>query len=136
MKLVLSITREVRDEIIAHARGAAPRECCGILAGKSSRITRIFKLTNVEADPDRYWMDPKEQVRTFEEIDRSGLRLLGIYHSHPHSPPYPSVLDIARAFYPTAAFFIVTLLDREKPELRAFHIVRKKVKEKGFRVVT
>ena len=132
---MLAIKREIVKEIIAHALQEDPRECCGILAGNDNLITHIFKLTNVEADPDKYWMDPKEQIQTFEEIDRLNLELLGIYHSHPHSPPSPSPVDIMRAFYPTIAFFIISLLDREKPELRSFEIVKRKVKEKKYRVI-
>jgi proteasome lid subunit RPN8/RPN11 len=132
---VLTIQHRIVEEIIAHALQEDPRECCGILAGNDNLITHIFKLTNVEADPDKYWMDPKEQIQTFEEIDRLNLEFLGIYHSHPHSPPSPSPVDIMRAFYPTIAFFIISLLDREKPELRSFEIVKRKVKEKKYRVI-
>ena len=132
---MLAIKREIVKEIIAHALQEDPRECCGILAGNDNLITHIFKLTNVEADPDKYWMDPKEQIQTFEEIDRLNLELLGIYHSHPHSSPSPSPVDIMRAFYPTIAFFIISLLNAEKPELRAFEIVKRKVKEKKFKVL-
>jgi proteasome lid subunit RPN8/RPN11 len=132
---VLTITREIVEEIIAHARREEPKECCGILAGKDNLITHIFKLNNIETDPEKYWMDPREQIQTFDEIDRLNLELLGIYHSHPHSPPHPSPLDIMRAFYPTVAFFIISLLNREKPELRAFEIVKGKVRQKKFKVL-
>jgi len=131
---VLTITCEIVEEITAHAQREEPRECCGILAGKNNLITHIFKLTNIETDPEKYWMDPKEQIQVFEEIDRLNLELLGIYHSHLYSPPYPSSLDIMRAFYPKVAFFIISLLNREKPELRAFHIVKRKVKEKRYEI--
>jgi proteasome lid subunit RPN8/RPN11 len=80
-------------------------------------------------------MDPREQIHTFEEMDRLHLELLGIYHSHPHSLPYPSPVDITRAFYPTIAFFIISLLNLGKPELKAFQIVRGKVREKRFKIL-
>lgn len=132
---MLAIKQEIVKEIIVHAKKEKPRECCGILAGKDNLITHIFKLTNIQKDLDRYEMDPKEQVMVFEEIDRFKLELLGIYHSHPHSPAIPSAIDIMRAFYPTIAFFIVSLLDEEKPELKAYVIVKRKVQEKGFVVI-
>jgi proteasome lid subunit RPN8/RPN11 len=132
---VLTIKNPIVEEMIAHALQEDPRECCGILAGKGNLITHIFKLTNFEADPEKYWMDPKEQIQAFEEIDRLNLELLGVYHSHPHSPALPSPADIMRAFYPTIAFFIISLLNGEKPELRAFEIVKRKVKEKKFKVL-
>lgn len=132
---MLTIKNPIVEEMIAHALQEDPRECCGILAGKDNLITRIFKLTNIQTDPDRYEMEPKEQIQAFEEIDRLNLELLGIYHSHPHSPALPSPVDIMRAFYPTIAFFIISLLNAEKPELRAFEIANKKVMGKKFKVL-
>jgi len=132
---VLAIKREIVEKIIAHARNEKPKECCGILAGKDNLITHIFQLTNIQTDPDRYEMKPEEQVQAFEEIDRLNLEMLGIYHSHPHSPGSPSPVDIMRAFYPTTAFFILSLQNPEKPELKAFEIVKRKVREKRFKIL-
>ena len=69
---------------------------------------------------DEYELDPLEQVNAFEEIDTLSLKLLGVYHSHPNHPCYPSSLDISQAFYPDTAFFIISLTDFQKPGIKAF----------------
>jgi len=46
--------------------------------------------------------------------------LLGVYHSHPRTPAYPSVSDVEMAFYPEAYYFIISL--EPSIELRAFKI--------------
>jgi proteasome lid subunit RPN8/RPN11 len=43
------------------------------------------------------------------EIRAARLELLGIYHSHPEGENKPSPTDIARAFYPDAAYFIISV---------------------------
>ncbi len=119
---MITITREIVEEMERHAREEYPRECCGILAGKKQTITRIFKTKNIAESEDLYELDPLEQVKAFEEIDRLSLKLLGVYHSHPDHPCYPSGLDRSQAFYPDTLFFIVSLLDFDNPQLKAFRL--------------
>jgi proteasome lid subunit RPN8/RPN11 len=119
---VITITREIVEEMERHAKEEYPRECCGMLAGKEQTITRIFKTKNIAESEDLYELDPLEQVKAFEEIDRLSLKLLGVYHSHPDHPCYPSGLDRSQAFYPDTLFFIVSLLDFDNPQLKAFRL--------------
>ncbi len=84
---------------------------------------------------DEYELNPLEQVHAFEEIDRLALKLLGVYHSHPNHPCYPSGLDISRAFYPDTAFFIISLSDFQHPQIKAFTIRRGKVVEQEIVVL-
>lgn len=119
---MITITREIVEEMERHAREEYPRECCGMLAGKEQTITRIFKTKNIAESEDLYELDPLEQVKAFEEIDRLSLKLLGVYHSHPDHPCYPSGLDRSQAFYPDTLFFIVSLLDFDNPQLKAFRL--------------
>jgi proteasome lid subunit RPN8/RPN11 len=51
-------------------------------------------------------MDPKEQLDVFNYMDKKGLDLVGIYHSHPDGPDTPSDTDIDEAFYPEAVYLI------------------------------
>jgi proteasome lid subunit RPN8/RPN11 len=53
-------------------------------------------------------------------IRESGQSLLGVYHSHPRTPAYPSASDVEMAFYPEAFYFIISL--EPSIELRAFKI--------------
>jgi len=79
-------------------------------------------MTNQDASPVSYRLDPKEQLTVFDEIDDEGWDLLGIFHTHTHSEAYPSETDLRQAFYPEALYLLMSLSDREKPVLRGFRI--------------
>jgi proteasome lid subunit RPN8/RPN11 len=85
--------------------------------------TRTIRCANVAATPAvRYRIDPREQLAAFRSMDSAGEELVGIYHSHPASVPYPSPTDRNEAFYPDAAYVLVSLRGGE-PELRAYRIL-------------
>lgn len=128
---MIELSQEQAAALIAHAREESPTECCGLLAGRDGRVERVYRGTNIEHSPFTYLMDPKEQLAAFKEMDSAGLDLVGIYHSHTHTPAYPSRTDIARAFYPDAAYVIISLANREGPDIRAFRLVNGQVTEEG-----
>ena len=70
--------------------------------------------------PDAYFMDPLQQVAVFTEMEKQGESLLAIYHSHPKGPLEPSGADLQLAFHPEAVYLIVSLKNREKPDIGAF----------------
>ena len=126
---VIRLPKELADEMVGHAREEYPRECCGMLAGENAAISKLFKIKNIAPRIDEYELDPLEQVNAFEEIDRLSLKLLGVYHSHPDNPCYPSGLDINQAFYPNTLFFIISLEDMIDFQLKAFKMCEEKVEE-------
>ena len=126
---MIEITPEHRDEIVTHAREDFPDECCGLLFGKATRAELLKRMENVEHSPLNYRVDSRQLFEAFEEMDQRGLDLIGIYHSHTHSPARPSQTDIALAGYPDAHYLIVSLADWENPDLRAFTIVNGAVQE-------
>jgi [CysO sulfur-carrier protein]-S-L-cysteine hydrolase len=117
----LKIPRDFADRIIDQARSEHPNEACGLLAGTNGSATKLFAMTNAERSPVIYRIDPKEQLRVFNEIEDDGLQLVGIYHSHTRSPAYPSDTDVRQAYYPEAVYLIVSLADTE-PVLRGYRI--------------
>ena len=125
----LIIPQQLFDKMLMHCRATLPNEACGILAGPGSLPTHLYETKNVEPTPVSYLMDPIEQFRIMKDMRDKGLRMIGIYHSHPQSPAYPSPRDILLAFYDEAAYIIVSLIDREDPDIRAFRIVESFVSE-------
>jgi proteasome lid subunit RPN8/RPN11 len=124
--MVLELPGALADTMVGHARQEFPNECCGLLAGRGSRVERLYQGQNVDRSPFTYRLDPQEQLQFFKQIDAAGLELLAIYHSHTQSAAAPSRTDVAKAFYPDAAYVIVSLLDqaapRETVEIRAYRI--------------
>ena len=131
----------------AHARELDPHECCGLLAGRDGVVMRQYRITNTVARDTTavevfqganvkhlghlsestraevaYFMDPKEMLAAFKDMRERQLDLTGIYHSHTHSPAYPSTTDVGLAYYPEAAYVIISLENKSKPDIRAYWI--------------
>jgi proteasome lid subunit RPN8/RPN11 len=125
----ITLAAHLIKAMIDHAQGELPNECCGVLIGRPGVFERVVPITSTSPSPDSYFMSPEEQIEIFTELGKSGESLLGIYHSHPEGPPTPSGMDIGLAFHPDAIYFIVSLKNREKPDVRAFRIVKQAVTE-------
>ena len=117
----MKISRELYDQMVAHARAEAPNECCGMVASSDGEAVKVSAAENAAASPLRYEIDGAEQYRIQMQIDDAGHDLGAIYHSHTRSEPYPSQTDINLAFYPDAMYVIVGLAG-EEPEVRAYSI--------------
>ena len=122
------------NEMFNHAFQDDPNECCGILAGESGEVKKLYMMTNTEASPYRYRMDSKELLNVYNNIDDQGWEILGIYHSHTHSEAYPSDTDIRLATWPDSLYLLISLLDKKEPTLRAFHIEDGHVSEESIEV--
>ncbi|HEU4527959.1 MAG TPA: M67 family metallopeptidase [Actinomycetota bacterium] len=116
-------------EMAEHGLREFPNEACGLLAGRDGEPVRFFAMRNLDASPASYRLDPKEQLQVFDRMDEEGLDLLGIFHTHTHSEAYPSETDRKLAFYPEALYLVMSLSDRERPDLRAFRVVEGEVTE-------
>lgn len=126
---VVYVKQQHLVEMIHHARQEAPLEACGILAGEKHRVAEIYRARNVDRSPTSYRLDPEEQYRIFVDIEDKGLDIVGIYHSHPSSPAVPSNIDLGKAYYPEAFYFVISLMDPARPEVRAFTIANGESRE-------
>jgi proteasome lid subunit RPN8/RPN11 len=135
--VALILTEVQLAQIFAHTQAEAPNEACGLLAGIGGRVTHVLPATNVAQEPAiEYLIDPHDQLRHFQAVEDQGLELLGIYHSHPTSPAYPSPTDVSMAFYPEAVYAIISLVRSNNPVMRAFRMVDGQISEVGFRVTS
>jgi len=113
----------MQTAIIEHARREAPRECCGIIAGREGKPVRVHATRNVAEGNALYEIDPRELIELeFRIMPEQQTELVAIYHSHPVSPAYPSPTDIALAFWPDAIYLICSLEDSDRPRIRGFQI--------------
>jgi len=81
-------------------------EACGLVAGVDRTSLEVFPVTNILHSPVRYRMDPEQQLKYFNQIDKNHWDLLAIYHSHPQGLEWPSAIDIAEASYPGVIYLI------------------------------
>ena len=80
-------------------------------------------------------MAPEEQLRVFREVEEEGLELSAIYHSHPHSPAFPSQRDVDYAFYPDSLILIISLMDPKVPQAGVFQVENGRIKQKGLEIM-
>lgn len=118
------------DRVMFHALAGAPDEVVGILCGNDGEVARVVPGRNVAREPRiRYELDPEQQLAIMTEMEDRGEEMVGIYHSHPFSPAYPSRTDLELAFYPDSVYLIVSLLDTDDPAARAFRIDGNRIDE-------
>jgi proteasome lid subunit RPN8/RPN11 len=109
MRAVL-LGERMRGEMVAHAREAAPDECCGLLVGAGRLVMECVRVRNVDPAPaTRYRVDPAAHIALNRRLRGTGRQVIGCYHSHPHSAPVPSEADHAEAYYPEFIWLIVSL---------------------------
>ena len=120
-------------EMIAHAYGGYPLEACGLLVGKGQRVHRFVPTTNETASARVYAIPGKEMLRAEMAAEDDGLEIIGVFHSHTHSEPYPSPTDVAQAPDPNWHYVIVSL-KREAPETRSYRIAGGEIAEEPVAV--
>ncbi len=123
----VSVTRELLDAILAHARADAPRECCGLLLGTRTRLDVAVPARNMLASPTRFRIDPRDHFAALRSARSRGIDVVGAYHSHPASPAVPSPRDLAEAADPALLHLIASVRDHE---VRAYSL-----QERNFRPV-
>ena len=121
-------------EIVDQGVSEFPNECCGVIAAENGVPVKVFTMRNADASPVTYRLDPKEQLKVWDELDEQGWDLWGIYHSHTHSEAYPSETDRRQAFYPDAYYVLLSLQDRDKPVLRAYTIQDDEITEEDVTI--
>ena len=68
----MRVSRQIYDELLAHAREDAPNECCGLIGGNDGVAKTVYRARNAEASPLRYNLDPQDQFRIMTEMDDKG----------------------------------------------------------------
>lgn len=92
----ITISRKHVTLLEGYAKEAAPQESCALLFGKDGQhITDVFPTDNADESPERFFTIPADQLlaayRRAEELKKE---VVGIFHSHPSSPAYPSRTDM------------------------------------------
>ena len=95
-----------------HGEADYPREACGLIGGTIAGDRKIavetVPLRNARTDAlrNRFLIDPEAFRRAQARLDRDGLEVIGVYHSHPDHPAAPSAYDRAHA-WPWLSYLIL-----------------------------
>jgi proteasome lid subunit RPN8/RPN11 len=122
---MVRIPKTIFQEMVDHAKREWPLECCGILSGKDKTVQKSFELQNTEKSPVLYSMSPRDQMKVFEE--KESMKMVAIYHSHPHTIPFPSETDVKLTFYPDVSSIIISLKEEKNPVVKAFQIEKEAI---------
>jgi [CysO sulfur-carrier protein]-S-L-cysteine hydrolase len=134
---MLTISRELYENIVAHARADHPDEACGVIAGPegTDRPERFIPMLNAERSPTFYRFDSAEQLRVWREMDDLDEEPVVIYHSHTATEAYPSRTDISYASEPGAHYVLVSTRDVQNAEFRSYRILDGQVTEEPVEIL-
>jgi proteasome lid subunit RPN8/RPN11 len=132
---MLTITQDLYDAIVAHARADHPDEACGIVAGPEGgdRPERFVPMLNAARSPTFYEFDSTDLLGLYRDLDDRDEEPVVIYHSHTATEAYPSRTDIGYANEPGAHYVLVSTA--EEFQFRSFRIVNGQVTEEEVTVV-
>lgn len=126
---MIILSKEQFDSLADHAKKVLPNEDCGLLGGTVSgdvkTVEKIYFLTNTDASPEHFSMEPAEQFAAVKDMRSEGLQLLGNFHSHPKSPARPSEEDKRLVFDTKLSYLILSLAD-DVATLKSFRFDRDK----------
>ena len=136
---MLKIPNKYVDQMVAHSLKENPNECCGILSGDDGIAQCLYRITNTANSPYRYLMDPQEFLDADRDTESNHWEFQAFYHSHTHSPAYPSTTDVRMALqsgYLMVYYILISLEDKNSPDMRMFHIGESgEIEEVKFEVV-
>ena len=108
---MLTIEKAAWDAMVAHAESTYPNECCGVMIGKGKAVVAAKPLENTYqgAQEDRYEIRPEDLLAADREARKSGLDIVGIFHSHPDCAAYFSKTDLENSC-PWYSFVVLSIL--------------------------
>lgn len=119
---MLRISKTLLEQIKAHGVDSYPYEGCGLLLGHVQNGTNV--VTAVRPLPN-VWPDEEEKRTRFRiaeddwrdvemEAMMQDLDVVGVFHSHPDSPPVASPRDLAWAAWPGYSY-LITQINNKQP---------------------
>ena len=113
----LVLTEAQRQILSTEAINKKPNECCALLFGKKDndkiRVNEIFIAENIEKSPVNFTISNEQLIRGYKMAEDKGLEVIGIFHSHPDSNPYPSATDKKFMVINPVPWVIFSLLTKE-----------------------
>lgn len=74
-----------------------PYEACGVLIGtmdgSMAIVEKALPITNSKRTVRSFELDPKEHYKAWNEAEKKGKEIVGVYHTHPVSSAVPSLWD-------------------------------------------
>jgi proteasome lid subunit RPN8/RPN11 len=122
----LTLPEKVAQAMLDHAQAELPNEACGLLSGAlaTGLAFEFHPSRNAESSPLRYTVHPDDLLRIVLEIEDADRDLVGIFHSHTHTPAVPSATDLRESMYPEPFYVLATLADPDATPEAALRVWR------------
>ena len=141
---MLTICQEILGQVVAYAIKHYPSEACGFLIGEKGQasVTEFLPIKNSydemhakypetypRTSKTAYLIDPREQQKTFDDVEKNGQEIKAIFHSHTDHDAYFSDEDrlvaapwgdLEGPMYPGVAYLVVSIYDRKLKELNLY----------------
>jgi proteasome lid subunit RPN8/RPN11 len=134
---VLRLTSTAYARMIGHCYDGLPLEACGLLAGPKGtedHAITCYPTRNAASSSRVYEVHGLDYRDADDDAEATGQVILGVFHSHTHTDPYPSPTDVASALFPQWHYVLVSLRD-EAPMTRSYRIVNGKIAEEPVVVI-
>ena len=115
------------ERIVAHCYVGLPDEACGLIAGPvvageaTGFVSDVYPAVTADASARTYTVDGRDYLRASRDAEARGDDIIGVWHSHTHTDPYPSPTDVRTAVDPMWIYVLVSLRD-DAPMVRAYRI--------------
>lgn len=103
-----------------HCIDGFPLEACGLFLGPldsklkpTGQILKVWPAVNAQASARIYSVDSKDMFEASKYATENGLEIVGVFHSHTHTPAYPSSTDVEQSVDKSWCYAIVSLMDEE-----------------------
>jgi len=132
---MLTISQDLVDALVAHARADHPDEACGVIAGAagSDIPTRHIPMINAARSTTFYEFESSDLLKLYRDLDANEEDPVVIYHSHTATEAYPSRTDISYASEPFAHYVLISTRETGNADgpydFRSFRIVDGEVTE-------
>ena len=124
----LRLTESQYATIVGNCYDGLPDEACGLLVGPmndgfqpTGEVSEAVPCRNADASAMTYTIDGRDMLRAGRVAEALGHEIVGVWHSHTHTEPYPSKTDVEKSVDPAWFYVIVSLRD-EAPMLRSYRI--------------
>jgi proteasome lid subunit RPN8/RPN11 len=118
----LQVSEEHLAAMVAHCIRCVPEEGCGLLVGdENGLVATVHPTRNAAASAQVYTVDPRDHLRIDRQAEDEGLAVIGVFHSHTHTDPWPSPTDVRQAPDPGWHYVLVGLR-LEVPSTRSYRI--------------
>jgi len=93
-----------------------------LAATPGGRATMAYCLTNLDASPVSYTLDPTGHIKALHHAESNGWHLAAVFHSHPAGAAVPSATDVAGALEPEWLYIVIGMAFPGEPSVRGYRI--------------